>query len=41
MSEKPIVVGITRGDVNGVGYEVIVKSLSDACTMENQKAKYY
>jgi len=34
MSEKPIVVGITHGDVNGVGYEVIIKSLSDARMME-------
>ena len=34
MLEKPIVVGITQGDVNGVGYEVITKSLSDARMIE-------
>jgi len=34
MSEKPIVVGITHGDINGVGYEVITKSLSDTRMME-------
>jgi len=34
MSDKPIVVGITQGDVNGVGYEVIIKALSDARMME-------
>ena len=34
MSEKPIVVGITQGDVNGVGYEVIIKTLSDTRMME-------
>jgi 4-hydroxythreonine-4-phosphate dehydrogenase len=34
MSEKPIVAGITQGDVNGIGYEVIIKALSDARMME-------
>jgi len=34
MSEKTIAVGITHGDVNGVGYEVIIKSMADARLME-------
>ena len=29
MSEKKIVVGITHGDINGIGYEIILKCLSD------------
>lgn len=29
MSEKKIVVGITHGDINGIGYEIIIKCLSD------------
>jgi len=29
MSEKKIVVGITQGDINGIGYEIILKCLSD------------
>lgn len=29
MSDKKIVVGITHGDINGIGYEIIIKSLSD------------
>jgi 4-hydroxythreonine-4-phosphate dehydrogenase len=34
MAEKPIVVGITQGDINGIGYEVIIKTLMDARMME-------
>ena len=34
MSEKPIVAGITHGDINGIGYEVITKAFSDARMME-------
>ncbi|MDR0602933.1 MAG: 4-hydroxythreonine-4-phosphate dehydrogenase PdxA [Bacteroidales bacterium] len=34
MAEKPIVVGITHGDINGIGYEVIIKTLMDARMME-------
>ena len=34
MSEKSIVVGITHGDINGIGYEVIIKTLSDSRIME-------
>lgn len=29
MTDKKIVVGITHGDINGIGYEIIIKSLSD------------
>jgi 4-hydroxythreonine-4-phosphate dehydrogenase len=29
MEHKPIIVGITQGDINGIGYEVIIKSLMD------------
>jgi len=29
MEKKPIIVGITQGDINGIGYEVIIKALSD------------
>ncbi len=34
MSEKPIIVGITQGDINGIGYEVITKVLMDSRMME-------
>lgn len=34
MSEKIIKVGITHGDINGIGYEVILKTLSDARILE-------
>ena len=27
---KKIIVGITQGDTNGIGYEVLIKSLSDS-----------
>ena len=30
MSDKPILVGITHGDINGIGYEVITKALMDS-----------
>ncbi len=29
MDKKPIVAGITQGDMNGIGYEIIIKALSD------------
>jgi 4-hydroxythreonine-4-phosphate dehydrogenase len=29
MDNKPIIVGITQGDINGIGYEVIIKALTD------------
>jgi 4-hydroxythreonine-4-phosphate dehydrogenase len=31
---RKIVVGITQGDTNGIGYEVIIKALSDARMLE-------
>ena len=34
MKDK-ITVGITQGDTNGIGYEVIIKALSDARILEN------
>ena len=30
---RKIVLGITQGDTNGIGYEVIIKALSDAGMM--------
>ncbi|MEE4215432.1 MAG: 4-hydroxythreonine-4-phosphate dehydrogenase PdxA, partial [Bacteroidales bacterium] len=35
MSKEQIIVGITHGDINGVGYEVIIKSLMDNRIMED------
>lgn len=35
MSKEQIIVGITHGDINGVGYEVIIKSLMDNRVMED------
>ncbi|MGQ9619404.1 MAG: 4-hydroxythreonine-4-phosphate dehydrogenase PdxA [Bacteroidales bacterium] len=29
MEKKPVLAGITQGDINGIGYEVIIKSLLD------------
>jgi 4-hydroxythreonine-4-phosphate dehydrogenase len=29
MEKKPIIAGISHGDINGIGYEVIIKALSD------------
>ncbi|MDE7411696.1 MAG: 4-hydroxythreonine-4-phosphate dehydrogenase PdxA [Paramuribaculum sp.] len=34
MSEKKIKVGITHGDINGIGYEVILKALDDSRMLE-------
>ena len=34
MAEKPILVGITQGDINGIGYEVITKVLVDTRMLE-------
>lgn len=34
MEEQKIVVGITHGDVNGIGYEVILKALADSHILE-------
>ena len=35
MAKDKIVVGITQGDTNGIGYEVIIKALSDARILDN------
>ena len=29
MENKPIIAGISHGDINGIGYEVILKTLND------------
>ena len=34
MEERKIKVGITHGDINGVGYEVILKTFSDPLMLE-------
>ncbi|HPD94373.1 MAG: 4-hydroxythreonine-4-phosphate dehydrogenase PdxA [Bacteroidales bacterium] len=34
MSEEKIKVGITQGDINGIGYEVIIKTLMDSRVMD-------
>lgn len=33
--EKNIIIGITQGDINGIGYEVILKTLSEPRVYEN------
>lgn len=30
MERKPIIAGITQGDINGIGYEIIIKALADS-----------
>ncbi len=34
MKNNQIIVGITQGDINGIGYEVIIKSLTDPRMLE-------
>lgn len=34
MEERKIKVGITHGDINGIGYEVILKAFSDPVMFE-------
>jgi len=34
MNDKKIIVGISHGDINGIGYEVIIKCLSDSKFLE-------
>lgn len=34
MKDNKIIIGITQGDINGIGYEVIIKTLSDSRLME-------
>ena len=35
MSQHPIIIGITQGDINGIGYELIIKSLLDSRILES------
>ena len=35
MSKPRLVVGITQGDSNGIGYEVIIKSLADSRILDS------
>ena len=35
MNNRKLIVGITQGDGNGIGYEVIIKALSDARILES------
>ena len=35
MNDNKIVVGITQGDANGIGYEVIIKALADARILDS------
>jgi len=41
MEDKRIRVGITQGDINGIGYEVILKTLSDPRIYEHQAVIIY
>jgi len=41
MESPKIRVGISQGDINGVGYEVILKTLSDSRVYENQAVVIY
>ena len=33
-SLKPVIVGISQGDINGIGLEVIIKTFSDPAMLE-------
>ena len=35
MNPQTILIGITQGDINGIGYELIIKSLSDPRMLES------
>ena len=37
MEDNKIKVGITQGDINGVGYEVILKALSESVGVKINK----
>jgi len=41
MDHQEIRIGITHGDINGIGYEVIMKSLADQRIMENATVIVY
>ena len=34
METKKLKIGITQGDINGIGYEIILKTLDDARILE-------
>ena len=40
MEDNKIRVGITQGDINGVGYEVILKTFADPVMLEIVHADY-
>ena len=35
MNKPKLVVGITQGDSNGIGYEVLIKSLADSRILDS------
>lgn len=41
MNQSDIKIGITHGDINGIGYEVIMKALADQRVMENATVIVY
>src|ERR1035437_8074832 len=41
MDQIEIRIGITHGDINGIGYEVIMKALSDQRIMDNATVIVY
>jgi len=41
MEQQDVRIGITHGDINGVGYEVIMKTLSDQRVMDNATVIIY
>ena len=40
MEDNKIRIGITQGDINGVGYEVILKTFSDPTMLEIMYSYY-
>ena len=41
MNQAEITIGITHGDINGIGYEVIMKSLADQRILDNATVIVY
>ena len=41
MDQQEIRIGITHGDINGIGYEVIMKALADQRVMDNATVIVY
>ncbi|MBO4774592.1 MAG: 4-hydroxythreonine-4-phosphate dehydrogenase PdxA, partial [Bacteroidales bacterium] len=35
MNQQTILIGITQGDINGIGYELIIKSLLDSRILDS------